>query len=300
MAPKRINNKKKVGKTAKIPKQVKPTTLDANAAQYAALLRDPCNGPLVPSVFPGANGALLARFEYDGVISTGATETGAALYFVPNWIRNYAALNAVGFANVPVTADGTSFNLANTVTGWQPGFNFLFTNASAVRCVSACLQATYMGTELNRQGLIAIGSAPAGLFSDVTTTAQLRQASQHVMRVPDKTVEIKWVPAQADMEFVNPSWNTFPQASEYAKNGMFVALNGMAAGYGGLRIRLVAVYEWQPQLNVGLTVQPQFYHSTSRNTIDDVLRTLQKSGDWVFNNALPVARGVMKAAQYLI
>lgn len=301
MARKTAGSKRKV--KVRVPRPIKTSTssgLDGPASQYARLLRDPCNGPLVASVFPGANGAMLARFEYDSVISTGGTETGAALYFVPNWIRNYASLNAVGFPNLAVTTDATGFNLTNSSTNWQPGFGFLYANASAVRCVSACLQATYMGSENNRQGLIAMGNAPAGLFAPNTNTGQLRTAAQHVQRVPDSTIEVKWVPAAADAEFVNPAWNSAPQASEYTKNGMFVSLTGMPAGYGGLRVRMVAVYEWQPALNIGLPVAPQIYHSTSRNTIDDVLRALQNTGDWVISTGLPVAKTVGKLAKYLV
>jgi len=256
------------------------------------LLADPCNAPLVRGVGPCSDGAILVRLEQDHIMFTGATETGGIMYWVPGAYRGFS---------VPITgSDTAAVTLADNSGNCVPGFNFL-SSYSGMRCLAACVQATYPGAELNRSGICSMGIVPAqtlggalpvayGGTAGLTSVKDVRSLSQYVARTPSGTAEIKFRPGPADDEFVDLpgiAQNTthFPVVSR-GKNAFVLTASGLPAGVG-LRVRCVAVYAVEPKTGLGLVASVQT--NNSQSTVSQVLQYLDsKDADWWLETAATV------------
>lgn len=252
--------------------------LDRAAADYARLLSDPCEGPLVTGPFGDGSGGIVTRFEWDAVINTSTGETGAYYAFSP--------AQAYGFLTPTVlVSDSTAFTaVANTA--YSPAYSFMLGNASQYRCLSACLQITYPGTEFSRAGVVSLGQFPQAVAGGATTTSKIRAASRYVERTPQHAAEIIWRPNNYDLEWSAPAISDAPTAS---KGSCLIATLAGGSVTTGLRVRVVCVYEWLPtaQFGSGLVVNTNV-GSTSSNTYQDVIRTLDSFGDWMYRGALKV------------
>lgn len=255
--------------------------LDEHAARYARLLADPCNGELTPSVFSGSNGALLARFEYDQIFNNGATDIGSAGYFCPGAICQNTTNNAIGFGG-PWSSDTIPGALVNATPAIQPGNAFLAANASGVRAIAACIQVNYMGSELDRSGVIAVGCGKLSTVTPTITTANLRTLAQVVQRMPDAPVEYRLPTTEGSELFRDPASTINPGTEPTAQDlpALFWSATGVKAATG-IRVRFVVVYEWIPKIGIGMTVPNMGRVTPSRNTAADVLRALEKTGDWL-------------------
>lgn len=257
------------------------TGLDEYGTRYAKLLADPCNAELTPSVFSGANGALLARFEYDQIFNSSATDVGSAGYFCPGALCQNTTNNAVGFGG-PWSSDTIPGILVNATPAIQPGNSFLNANASGVRAISACIQVNYMGSELNRAGVIAVGCGKLSSITGTTTTAGLRTLAQVVQRMPDEPVEYRLPPTDASALFRDPTSTLSPLGEPTGQDlpALFWSATGIPVSTG-VRVRFVVVYEWIPKVNTGMTIPNMGKVSHSRNSVEDVVRALEKTGDWL-------------------
>lgn len=256
--------------------------LDKPAADLARLLADPCGAPVVHTISPGTNGAFILRLEADNIIFSGPTETAGIFYWVPGAFRAFGG-------------SSTGDNVATTLIaqqGFVPGNAFL-ANYSTARCVAACAQVMFPGTELQRSGVVSMGVIPAGVLTDVIPialggtagniqAAQVRAASQIVSRTPDITQEVRWRPGQGDSEDVdlvglsqNPA--QFPTVAR-GKNAIVITAAGLPVAVG-IRIRCVAVYEVTPKGSQGLVASVETTRST--NNMTQVLQVLDRvKEDW--------------------
>lgn len=220
-------------------------TVDAHAMQYAKLLSNPCTGPLVHG--PGSSeGGQVARFETDFVLGAGATETGFVLHWTPGALNTSVSANGVGVLQGVVVTDGTNITLANSV-GSFPGSSFLQTNASSYRCLAACAQLYFVGSELNRQGVVSGAMSSYGLCTNAAasvSSASLRAISPVVQRTPNSCFEIKWAPSYSDGLFRNPSGANTP---EDGHSSLTLTAAGLPVATG-MRVRLVVVVEWRPRV----------------------------------------------------
>lgn len=299
--PKNNNNKQaKSKKSAAKRGQPKPSkkkggmraSLDQAARDYVRLVKDPCNAPLTKAIWPGAGGSFIGRFESDAIFFSGATETAGALVWCPTACSVYTGSAAW-------TSDTASTSLSY-VTNGSPGYGFLANGglAQGVRCVAACLQVMYPGTELNRSGVVGLGvsqfssfvgsiATASGGMNQVTNAAAIRSLCAHTERMPDTMSEVIWYPGTGDMSFQNVK-NTAIPAVEFIQdvsdtNALYVSASGFPVSTG-IRVRMVAVYEWQPIPSVGLVAQAEF--PRSRNNINEVLMALNDSGgtNWFINS----------------
>jgi len=246
--------------------------LDSAAQRYAQLLADPCNGPLVSGPFGDGAGGIISRFEWDGVLGTGATDLGLVFGFIP------AVVTSV-FNAAPITSD--TANVGGGL-GLSPGQAYLTANAQAARCLSACIQVYYPGAELSRSGVVGIGQVDARVFNYATEFLQpaaVRTAVQNVERMPETYVEAIWRPNSFDLTYGTPG--DFSSISK--QSALAVSVFGTPVSVG-TRIRMVAVYEWLPKNTNGLT-NPIKSGNPSRNTLTDVLQYLDKFGNWMYRSA---------------
>jgi hypothetical protein len=263
----------------KQPKRsVQHSSLDPYALQYARLLADPCNGPLVNGIAGDGQGGIVSRFEGDFVINGGGTETAAFLAFVPGVNQYYTSGGLL-------LADNTAFTLTTS-----NAFNYLANtgNIGSYRCLSACVQVFWPGTENNRAGVISLGQFNLGdITAGAINTGYVRTGSQYIERTPNTMSELKWTPTQQDMSWneINANDTVTPALSQ--KHGALV-ISGAGLTIGtGLRVRIVGVYEWKPAISSGLGNQVKI--PRSKNSLTDVLRWLEGTGYSVYNGAIQAA-----------
>jgi hypothetical protein len=261
----------------KVPRGLGLGSLDSAAAMYAQLLADPCNGPLCTGPFGDGGGGLVSRFETD-FIWNNITDTASAIAFTPG-----VALACT--SSVSLVTDTTPFAFSNNV-GVSPGYAFLTANAVQFRCLSACVQMYWPGSELNRQGICSVANLPATF---VTATGQqvniLRSTSQYVERTPDTMTEIIWRPTSYDLEFTGVAGEL---AAQTQKRTSLICTAAGIPTTTGIRYRIVAVYEWYPTDANGL-VAPVNRGETSVSTFQQVIHALDKAGDWMYHGALETA-----------
>jgi len=251
--------------------------LDAYAADYARLVADPCNARLTKGISMGSEGSIVIRLEADAILFTAGADTGGAVFWVPGGNLAYAGAS---------TTDTSTLTLGNSVPGVAAGSGFLGANASAFRCIAACAQLMFPGTELQRSGVVAMGIMPTstvgGLLpvsiggqGGLTTLGNLRSLCQYTKRVPDEMTEMTWRPGQADGNMNNADAIAGNDLQAQAgKNGILISASGLPAGVG-IRIRTVAVYEYEPFVGNGVVATVETTRSV--NTVNDVLRTLDNA-----------------------
>lgn len=267
-----------------MPRAMPAAGLDAAAERYARLLADPCNSELCPSIMAGANGALVVRVERDEILNSSATDIGSCGYYCPGAMSASAVRNAIGTGG-PWSSDTIPAALVNATASRQPGYNFLAANSSGVRCIAGCIQVMFVGTELQRAGVMAVGCTKlSNLTGTSSTLADLRGQAQIVTKTPDGFLEYRLPPTEAAELFRdpnNPNDNTFDPATQDLP-ALFWSVSGIPVSTG-VRVRYVAVYEWVPKQAVGLVAPQMAAVAPSRNTKEDVLRHLSKFGDWLAN-----------------
>jgi len=302
----RVATKKKVvSAVVRTTKKRGPVTrgpaLDAAARDYANLIANPCTARLTNTIWPGTAGSIVSRFESDFITFDGAGITAGTLSFIPGVLGVYAT---------SALTDTTAVNFIDLSTQ-TPGYGFLTTVASSVRCVAACLQVSFPGTELTRSGIVSLGVHPfstvapnltgaAGGGGITTTVGQIRTLTQHTERTPQNMAEVTWMPGPGDsdwFEFVGTS-NTDKVDAACPKNALTMTVAGLPAATG-VRIRFVSVVEWTPRNAQGLVSAIEVPKSS--NTINDVLRALPANlGTSWFINAYKRAQPYIKAANSVI
>lgn len=272
------------GRILRVPRGI-PGGLQAS--QYAALLADPCTQPLVHPVGPG-NGGFLVRVESDYIIGNGATATAGFLRWAPGALVKGTTGDA-GLAYATGTTDlATLTAIGTSADTYLPAYTYLTTNARSQRCVAACIQLMWPGTELNRQGIVSGTVAPMETIiqGDSVTVANIRAGSGFTQRMPTEKMEIKWSPAPADLLYENLEGNI---ASQSGHNALIVTWAGIPVSTG-VRLRLVAVYEWLPRTVNGFvtTADAGTGGSASHITANDVLTGMRRSmGEWRFPRVSP-------------
>jgi hypothetical protein len=264
--------------------------MDRAALDYAALLADPCNGPLVSGPFGDGSGGVVSRFERDIVINNSGADTGAALVFIP-------ALATVQGSSAAIVNDTGTITFANVATADMPGYNYLSTNAGQFRCLAACVQIYWPGSELNRQGIVSVGQFPADIVTDaVVSTSDIRTASPYVERMPDGMVELKWRPTAYETTWQRAA-NVTDTATDWDK---YTALAVSAAGIPvstGLRVRMVAVYEWIPRPGTGSGLTTIHRTTVKTGSLSNIIAALDRTGDWMYNGAMKAGHALASVAR---
>lgn len=271
------------------PKRSSGPQLDAVALSHKRMLMDPCRAPLGPSTYPGSNGAVVQRFEQDFIVFNAATQTAGILVFIPG-LSSFSTTPAVA-----VQDDGSTFNLQALSPG--PGNAFLSTT-SAYRCVAGCMQVYFPGTELNRSGFVGMGYGPGSMIFNYQSVAnggngnavsvgQVRQSQFHTERTPAGMVELKWKPGFGDQDWESPLTSAQQVATNSAAAGTRQVLTLSAGGLPasvGLRVRLIGIYEYMPQFG-GSSVSTTGTSVITKNSLNDVLHSLDSAGNWFLDTA---------------
>lgn len=246
---------------------------------YARLLADPCTAPLCHPVYNGADGGIVSRFEYDTVLFSSSTDTCGALIWAPGGI-GVSSTTASGITTIEAAASSTSVTAVSPPATYNPGQGFLSGVAANCRVVAACIQVFWPGSENNRQGYITYGNVSGatiltGTSYSVDSVSQLLPNSE---RMPMDFIEIKLRPQDGDQQWTNPGGAT--TVAELSKKGAIgFAIKGIPTSTG-VRVRFVAIYEWQAYPGQGLVI-PDNARNTSTNTLDHIVNALDATGNWV-------------------
>jgi len=273
--------------------------LDMVARSHARMLADPCRANLGPSTYPGSNGAVVARFELDEILFT--TSTVGAVVWAPG-LASYAISPVLLLDNAPFNFQGLQGSAGNA---------FLASQTAAYRCVGACMQIYFPGTELNRSGFVGMGYAPASTITNyqlpisggagnTTTVANVRASQFHTERTPQNMVELKWKPGFGDQEWeanITSAQQVATNAATIAgRNCITMTMSGFPANTG-IRVRTVGIYEYLPQLGLG-QVTTASNAVITKNTLNDVLHSLDKTGNWFLETATKYGPMVSAAVGY--
>lgn len=261
------------------------------ATKYAQLLADPCNGDLVPGPFGDGNGGMVCRFEKEYIINNSATDTCCAFAFSP-------MVGLVAWQTTPIVTDTDAVTFtAPTVSAIHPGHTFLSANAGWQRCIAACVQVYYPGSELSRAGVVSLGRYPAEVCNDTTVSVSgLRSQANYVMRTPADVAEIIWRPTEGDLLGREPPSAANMNASFMSgtQNTAIVVTGAGLPVNTGLRIRVVAVFEWQPDPLAGFKATVPKNPNPVR--LADILARLDSAGDWMAGNARLAGRAISSLA----
>lgn len=248
---------------------------DAAAVAYARLLTDPCRAALAHPVYPGASGGYLTRFSQYFTYNTGASDTTGYIHFTPG---------AISADNTDlIVYSGAGAALAATAQGaLLGGRSFLSGNASAVRCVAACVNVVYSGSEVDRSGRIHYGLTNGSLVDAGQTVApgDVFASMENMMRTPTNIIEVAWKPNDWDSNFVDPTASMSALHKDKASS-ITIGWVGLKASVP-MTFRITAVYEWQPRIATGISMVTNS-HSGSRNTLNDVIEMVERASrnPWV-------------------
>lgn len=246
MVARKTNNKvKKQPKRTQRPKARVPRAMGQPAVEkavrdYIALLKDPCNGPLVGPVGATANG-YITRFETTITVNPGQ----------PNWYLKWApgALSfAAGNNDGLITSQAASLGVTPTVlldNTSAPGYSFLSSSCQTFRCLAACVQVRYTDTEVNRKGVI--GTTIGTGARTVANVGEGFAITVDRARVPDQSMEVLWQPNDGDETFT--PYATAENDTETLSRKGAILMAGSNCLAGSISLRLVVVYQWTPGSN---------------------------------------------------
>lgn len=281
---------KKLKQKAPAKRQAPARGLDAEARKYAKLIADPCYGQITDPVYQSSGSGQFVRLENDFIIGAEATSVGAALIFTPGMISTTGA-----GAVIPTTvvSSDTGAIVWNANSTYQCGTTFAATGA-AVRAVSACMQISYVGSELTRAGVFSVAQMNRYQALGYTTTAKLRSAAERVVRIPDGVLEIKLAPTAKNADFYSTN-------IDQADSGEWPCLVFTASGIPsstGIRVRLVQVLEWLPAASTGVISNTS--STRSFNSLQQVLAAMyQANPQWQYELLTGLGAYAAKAISWL-
>jgi len=308
-------------RSGKPPRSV-GASLDAAGAAYAKLLSDPCSAPLVHAPYGSTEQGYLTRFSSEITLSG----VHGSCFFVPSslvpstkdgtgtaYSFNYGSVG-FGSSASPDTAMSITSSLPATV---QPGFQFLQGVAETFRPVAACLTATYVGSEMNRAGVIGVGQFKYGsLFNqdgsaaNIVTPNRLLSSFPKSSRVSDEKIEVKLRPTDSTAKWqeikvvTNQSTDVASQIfSDYLEDhGDDATLSLAWSGVpdGSVRVKFVVVYEWMPKTDTALSnsvagngvMQSVSSAPKSRHSVADIIGALDRTGHWMYETSHNAAQAL--------
>lgn len=239
-------------------------------SRHVNLLLDPCGAELGPTAYRGRDG-FINRFN--AFFSVGPDPTISCSVFI-----YHPRLNRIYNRGVALFNDDIgNINFYGGFSSAGPGAAYLTANADETRTISACVQAFYVGTELDRQGLVYRGVVPARALSNaVNTVGTLSQLLQKRERTGDHTMETKWVPGPGNENYER----TDITVNEFGDDNCVVILaSGFAASKLLFSYRVVTNIEWLPAPAVGI-MTPSPSTPDAPAGLERVRSAVARFGDW--------------------
>lgn len=270
--------------------------LGDRVSRHVNLLLDPCGAQLGPTAYRGRDG-FINRFN--SFYSVGPDPTISCSVFIYHPRLNRVYNRGVALFNDDIGA----INFYGGFSSAGPGSAYITSNADETRTISACVQAFYVGTELDRQGLVYRGVVPARALSNtVNTIGNLSQLLQKRERTGDHTMETKWVPGPGNENYERTDITT----NEFGDDNCIVILaSGFAASKLLFSYRVVTNIEWLPAPAVGI-MTPSPSTPDAPAGLERVRTALSRFGNWwveaahTASTAAGVAKRIYGASRYTV
>lgn len=247
MVARKVNNKgKKQPKRTqqarqRVPRPMALAPVEKAVRDYIALLKDPCNGPLVGPVGATANG-YITRFEV--TLQINPTHPNWVIKWTPG-AMSFTSGNTDGLYTAETATPATALTATTYTNGSAPGYSFLSTTCQTYRCLAACAQVRYTDTEVDRRGVL--GSTICTGARGFVNIGESFNVSVDRARVPDQSLEVLWQPGDGDELFSASQTAAYDLETVGRKNA--ILLSGTQCKAGSVSLRLVAVYQWTPGSN---------------------------------------------------
>lgn len=215
--------------------------LDQTANKWLRLLSDPCGADLTSPCYGGSGTGYFARQVQ--VFEPPANAVDFLFEFTPT--NDNQSMMRWGYSSTPGGSLGTA--------GVWPLYGLVSSTAvGRRRCIAACVKVQYLGTELERSGLVSSIVIPgAELVPAETiegTASDWSSTMNHTCRIGEP-YEYRWAPGEADQEFVRNSYLDTKQHGYALGNSLQVLLRRIPAAK--VELHLTTCWEWMPNQEGG-------------------------------------------------
>lgn len=250
--------------------------LDMAALKYRHMLYDPCNAPLVPSVYSGLGTGQYRRLRSLITSPTNAVEGCIVIQLSSNsfWQASHVQANV---------GTNYTFNAAQTL------FPSTALSGTQIRALAGCVKVRFVGAESNRSGTVGVASIPGTLRNPTQVSTALQDLARCpvIHRLGEVLHEAKYIPGDSDEVF---NENLQPST---AYSTIMVVYRGVPAT--SIQIETTAIYEIEVNdENMPVTGVP----SPSSNTLNQVLKSLGPAINWAYGTAVaPVIKAAANGVQ---
>lgn len=261
--------------------------LDPTAIKWLRLLGDPCGADLTSPCYGGSGTGYFAR-----QVQTYAPPSNAVDYlfeFTPSY--NNLEIARFGYSTTPGGALGTATAL--------PLFGLVSSTAvGRRRCIAACVRVQYLGTELERSGLVSSVCLPGAelLTSEVITGAATdwSNSMNHCNRLGE-SFEYRWAPGEGDQEWLANSYGDLKVTNPTIGNSLQVLLRSVPEGT--VELHLTTCWEWVPaQEGGGLPWAPGAARAPPPVPFQTAMSAMGDLGKWTARNLALGASNLLSTA----
>lgn len=259
--------------------------LDLAARKWLRLLADPCGADMVRPCYAGTGAGFLSRLR--GWMNPPADAVDYVAEITP--LANPTLVGRYGYS----TTVGGSLGNAGAITP----FNFL-TSVGRYRPVAGCVRVHYLGTELQRKGLLGLnisGGVTMSFNEPIGGTAMdVITSTATTGRIGDKVHEVRWLPSTEDAMFTAVSLYSDEQDWQNDGASITIAITGMEPGT--VRLELVFIYEWQPKEEVsGNNFRSTMEGPPSKNHLSEILAAVGDVGSFAVGTAVKSLPSIVAA-----
>lgn len=249
--------------------------LDNTASKWLRLLSDPCGADLASPCYGGSGSGYFARQVQTFLPPANAVDY---LYeFTPTSFNN--TMFRYGYSSTPGGALGTAtiMPLYGLVSG---------TSVGRRRCIAACVKVQYLGTELERSGLVSSIVLPgAELIGDEVIAGAATDWSNsmnHTCRLGEP-YEYRWAPGEGDQEWLANTYGDTKGTNSTLGNSLQILLRGIPPGK--VELHLTTCWEWVPaQEGAGIPWAPGAARAPPPVPFQTVMSAMGDLAKWTARN----------------